>query len=61
MPVRTLGPEGGEFGRGLTSIRERNECQEGCWALKGGGLRYPTFVGEKNETPFLYKGVETFP
>ena len=30
-----LGPERGGFGRGLTSIEERNECQQGRWALKG--------------------------
>ena len=38
MPARTLGLEGGGFGGGLTSIGERNECQRGCWDLKGGGL-----------------------
>ena len=50
MSVRTLGSEGGGFGRGLTSIGERNECQRGRWALNGWG-------GEQNT---LYKGVETF-
>ena len=24
-------------------------CQQGCWALKGGGLRGPTSIGEGNE------------
>ena len=38
MPIRTLDPEGGGFGGGPISIRERNECQRGRWALKGGGL-----------------------
>ena len=28
MPVRTLGPKGGGFGGGYTSIGERNECRE---------------------------------
>ena len=53
MPVRTLAPKGGGFGRGPTSIGERNKCQRGRWALKGGGLRDPTSVGEENETPFI--------
>ena len=34
MPIRTLGPEGGEFGSGPTSIGGRNKCQQGHWALK---------------------------
>ena len=37
MP-RTLGPEGGWIWWSPTSIGERNECQRGRWALKGGGL-----------------------
>ena len=30
-------PRRGGFG-GPTSIGEENECQRGCWVLKGGGL-----------------------
>ena len=37
VPARTLGPKRGGL-RGLTSIEEGNECQQGCWAMKGGGL-----------------------
>ena len=54
MPVRTLGPEGGRFGGGPTSIGERNECQQGRWVPKGGGFGGDlTSVGEENETPFI--------
>ena len=35
MPARTLGPGGGGFGGGPTSIGERNECQRGRWASEG--------------------------
>ena len=45
---KDAGPEGGGFGEGPTSIGERNECQQGHWALKGSGLG-----GERNT---LYKG-----
>ena len=51
VPARTLFPEVGVDTRrfaskdagprnlvGFTSIRERNECQRGRWALKWGGL-----------------------
>ena len=38
VPVRTLGPKGGGFGGGLTSIGERKECQQGRWTPKGSGL-----------------------
>ena len=37
-PTRMLGPEGGGFGGGPTSIGEGNECQRERWAPKGGGL-----------------------
>ena len=53
MPVRTLGLKGGGFGGGPTSMGERNECQRGCWAREGGGLRCPTLVGEENKPPFI--------
>ena len=35
MPVSTLGPKGGGFGGGPTSIGGRKECQRGRWAPKG--------------------------
>ena len=38
VSARTLGPEESGFGGCPTSIEEKNECQQGRWALKGGGL-----------------------
>ena len=38
MRARTLDLKGGGFGAGPTLIGERNECQRGHWALKGGEL-----------------------
>ena len=57
MPVRTLGPEVGGL-EGPTSIGEGNECQRGCWALKGGWI-VRSHVGWGGERNILYKGVET--
>ena len=37
-PVRTLGPKGGGFGSGPTSIGGSKECQRGRWTPKGGEL-----------------------
>ena len=38
VSTRTLGLEGGWIGEGPTSIGERNKCQLGRRAPKGGGL-----------------------
>ena len=35
---KDVGPKGGGFGGGTTSIGGRKECQRGCWAPKRGGL-----------------------
>ena len=35
---KDVGPKGGGFGSGPTSIGERNDCQQGRWSPKGGGL-----------------------
>ena len=55
VPVRRLSPEGGWTRGGVPArildlkegwIGEGNECQQGCWPLKGGGLWDPISVGE---------------
>ena len=56
MPVKMLGHEGGGFGRGLTLIGGKNECQRGRWALRGVNCEIPHRLGRNT----LYKGVETF-
>ena len=38
MLVGALGPKGGGFGGGLTSMGGREVCQRERWAPKGGGL-----------------------
>ena len=38
VPVTTLGPTEGGFGKDPTSMGERKEFWRGCWAPKGGGL-----------------------
>ena len=39
VPTRSLSPEGG----GHEAV-----CQQGCWALKRGGLGGSTSIGEEN-------------
>ena len=33
---KDVGPKGGGFGGGTTSVGGRKECQRGCWPRKGG-------------------------
>ena len=58
MPVRTLGPEGGGFGGGPTSRKERVPARtlgpEGGWIVI-------SHIGWRGERNTLDKGVETFP
>ena len=42
---KNIGPQREWIWRGSTLIGERNECQRGPWAPKGGGLWCPTLVG----------------
>ena len=49
--VGTLGPKGGGFGGGPTSIGERKECQRGCWAPKGVDCDVPHWLGRRTKHP----------
>ena len=60
MPVRTLGPKGGGFGAGPTSIGEMNECQRGRWAPKGGWI-VMSHIGWGGEQKHPLKGCGNLP
>ena len=49
MPVRTLVPKEGGFGGGPISIRERNECPRGCWALTGVDCDISHWLGRRTK------------
>ena len=53
------GPEGVWFGRGPTSIGQRNKCQRGRWSPKGGGWIVRSHTGWGGERNTLYKDVKT--
>ena len=59
MSVRMLGPKGGGFGGGPTSIRGRKECQRGRWTPKEVDCDVPHWLGGEQTT--VSKSVETFP
>ncbi|KAG7022917.1 GPI-anchored protein LLG1, partial [Cucurbita argyrosperma subsp. argyrosperma] len=44
VPVRTLGPKGGGFGGGPTSIGGRKECQRRRWARRGAEIKSSTAI-----------------
>ena len=47
-----VGPKGGGFGGGPTSIIGRKECPRGRWAPKGVDCDVPHWLGEENKPPF---------